>query len=578
MAYGTLISVISNSSTTSNENSHASIPPNSNTSKYLLRQQMDLFKIFVEVIDENRYLAKLKKYAEEGGDIESTINEANFNNERCGTILHSTTRMGYCKVVKYILDKGADISKMIFLPKRDRKFLGSFFNALEFAILTEELYSKEDRYRRIFEMIRDKSLEAYSSFGLLEVHIACARGSLPEIKNLLNPTNINKIISEKSPIWAGMSPLLLAAKFLREDVMSLLLDLGASPKIRDSRGFTALHYLCRLELKRFRSFDTRKLFIHDEESTFGGKLGVSHFHIACLNFPYTHHKVKKYLDQGTSPNLQLEGEDTLRDTPLHLTAKEFVRKPCHKLLRILLEYGADVDRKNELRETTLRCCLDRIHTFGNDLKCISNYVCLLLEMGADSDYELMKKFRKKIEANESAKLIFLRCIKRMSLANKELVTPALRRLYSDFLLTTPKFDEKSYEDECAKELEKLSKVGLSVKLNQNGAVWSDFRKKFGFICDIPHSWMPFMYPIYGQVLKIKIKRELLEFEKKRTKVPQAVPYITDLVSKFCCPNVCARTILWYFSAQELNEFIKFSVKKRVLKLLLNMLIPYSDTI
>ena len=75
------------------------------------------------------------------------------------------------------------------------------------------------------------------------MHIACAVGDWSNIEKYLDSTNFDKHIDAESPIWACVTPLLIAAKFRRMSVVTELADLGASLRVRDREKNTPLNYL-----------------------------------------------------------------------------------------------------------------------------------------------------------------------------------------------------------------------------------------------------------------------------------------------------------------------------------------------
>ena len=130
-------------------------------------------------------------------------------------------------------------------------------------------------------MMKDSLMENSSRFELKPLHVACAVGDRSEIEKHLDSTNFNEVIDPESPIWAGMTPFLIAAKFCQISVVTKLLDLGASHRVRDRDKNTPLHYLSSYGL-----YDKR-LFIYEDEDTFGLLNGASRFHIACRFRPST---------------------------------------------------------------------------------------------------------------------------------------------------------------------------------------------------------------------------------------------------------------------------------------------------
>ena len=415
--------------------------------------------------------------------------------------------------------------------------------------------------RRVYEIVKEHCLEKYSRFGLQPLHTACAIGNWSEIEKYLDSTNFDKVIDAESPLWAGVTPLLIAAKFRQMPVVTKLLDLGASPRVRDCEKNTPLHYLSTYGL-----YDKR-LFIYEDEDTFGHLNGASHFHIACQFCPSTIDVVKIYLEKGMSPDLRgkknyyIGDYEHIKDTTglmiagmtvLRYEDGSAITERCPELAELLIEYEADIDMERD-EWTALRFCSE----LTNDLLKDTQYICLLIESGANSENVDLSNFVESISKrkNTSMRLMFLRSIKKLLVLNESLVSLKLNEYYQKLLRKSPKFDESSYYQLCLKELDDISKLGLRHQLEADVIVWHNYRAKFGNVFRSPELLANF--PIYGRLLKIRVKRRLIAFEKKKEKVWEAMPHITSLVRQFCnLPTLCTQEILWNFSYTELDSLIK----------------------
>ena len=523
-------------------------------------------------LNEDDSIKKIKNHLEEGGEIDARIEWA--NNLKLGTILHHSIASGSRKIVQYVLDNGANLT----LEAQESVKCDSFsvlsekrWNALELAILRPSMQTCSDE---ISEMIKKKSFELYSQFGLHPLHIDCVRGKISS-EYYLTPSNINKIISIDSPMWPGLSPLYLAAKNYHEKLAQRLLDLGASPKVRDLARNTPLHFLS----EQNKLVDDR-LFIHDEEDTFGDWTGESHFHIACKSVQlevrfkaqFDLNLVKKFLKLGVSPNLQTrKGKQYFYDegnTPLH-----FARN--YELAELLLECGADVHRKNSLGETALQTCLTEKFSYVGVLEMVERtlYICLLMESGSKCDHKpiihYIDKFIEKLRDSyfTSCKSIFLRYLTRTYILNKKLLCERLQYHYQRLLAETTQlqFNHTIYAKDCSEELNKIDEIGLRPILSEN-IVKPNFKSKFGHIKDVNYDSWPTQYPIYGRKMKIKFKRALLEFKRKKEYLPKALPCLLNLVKQFCqLPSICADMILSHFNADEIDQFIQAFSDKNMSK-------------
>ena len=109
------------------------------------------------------------------------------------------------------------------------------------------------------------------------MHIQCATKQDDQLKRSIDPVTMNKAVDPTSPLWAGMTPLLIAAKFHNMPLVRWLIKQKASPAGRDSKGNTPLHFL------HVSSYYNENLFLHDDSTDKTGAFnGMNHFHIACL--------------------------------------------------------------------------------------------------------------------------------------------------------------------------------------------------------------------------------------------------------------------------------------------------------
>lgn len=512
--------------------------------------------VFYCELDEDDYIKKIEKHLEEGGDIDVRLNRANMSRMVMGTILHHSIWFGYPKIVKFALEKGAKLnleavrSGLATIRRNSDLFK---WNALELAILRWEL---TPIFTEIFEIVKAKSLELYSTFGLHPIHLYSVAGRfIPD--EYLTPSLINKTISVHSPLWPGLTPLYLAAKFYRPNLVQILLDNGASGKVRDSSGNTPLHFMS-VE-GHYDSRDSR-LFIHDEEDTYGDWTGEAHFHIACKSSK--RNVVKQYLKEGLSPNLPTRKSNgswypsTKGNTGLHITHSA-------EVTQLLIEFGADINIKNGKGATALDTSLYYMDGISREsvMKRKAYRVCLLIEAGAKSDdfEKSMELFVGKIREYSSCRLIYLCCIERMTVANKELLCQTLLDYYQQLLKETPEFEGMNYAENCRKEMKELAKFGLRPDIRGN-FIGPDFKIK---LLRFNNTDWSVKYPIYGHLMMIILRRGYFEFKKKRERLPKALPCVIQLVRKFCSlPVICADLILWNLNAEELDLFLKaFSDKE-----------------
>ena len=199
-----------------------------------------------------------------------------------------------------------------------------------------------------------------------------------------------------------------------------------------------------------------------------------------------------------------------------------------------------------------------------------NLVCLFLDVGADTNFEEFHRFVDAIACN-SAEFIFdrtpsqlkvLSCLKRILILREDHVDVNIKYHYERLLRNSNiEFEEKEYAENCEEELAKISKLGLRGVLDGSAKVGRDFKMKFGAFEDFPGRSS---YPIYGRLLKIMIKRKLVEFERKKPRITKAMPLLTSMVWKFSnLPSICAEEILWNLKVDDLQNFLDAFTKKTV---------------
>jgi ankyrin repeat protein len=147
-------------------------------------------------------------------------------------------------------------------------------------------------------------------------------------KNVTELIHFGHNINDRKSIFS-QAPIHKIIESNKEDkyrVLKKMLDMGADPNIRDSNGWTALHYA-----SQFGDFESVKILI--ENKAMIDAYSNNHrtaLHFACsMYFP----KIVKFLLENNS---DADFKDHLGCTPLHLSAKSG-NVEC---LNILLAYGA----------------------------------------------------------------------------------------------------------------------------------------------------------------------------------------------------------------------------------------------
>jgi len=148
-------------------------------------------------------------------------------------------------------------------------------------------------------------------------------------KNIDELINFGKDINEKISIFwqAPIHKIIESKKKNKYEVLNKMLDLGSDPNIRDSNGWSALHYACQLG-------DLQSVIILVEKGSMIDSYSNNKrtpLHLAALKgYPEI---VQFLLENGSDQDFQ----DELGCTPLHLAAK----KGHVECINILLISGAD---------------------------------------------------------------------------------------------------------------------------------------------------------------------------------------------------------------------------------------------
>ena len=149
-------------------------------------------------------------------------------------------------------------------------------------------------------------------------------------KNIDELINFGEDINEKISIFwqAPIHKIIESKKSNKYEVLNKMLDLGSDPNIRDSNGWTALHYACQLG-------DLQSVIILKEKGSMIDAFSNNKrtpLHLAALKGYFE--IVQFLLESGSDQDFQ----DELGCTPLHLAAK----KGHVKCIQLLLEAEADL--------------------------------------------------------------------------------------------------------------------------------------------------------------------------------------------------------------------------------------------
>ena len=201
-------------------------------------------------------------------------------------------------------------------------------------------------------------------------------------KNIDELINYGEDINRKISIFwqAPIHKIIESKKMNKYEVLTKMLDLGSDPNIRDSNGWTALHYACQLG-------DFQSVIILKEKGAMIDSYSNNKripLHLAALNGYFE--IVQFLLESGSDQDFQ----DELGCTPLHLAAKKGHVKcmqllleaeadlycldfrswnilhyasfhGCKKAVRFISKYDADYDRLQNMRNSQNKLPIEIVH-------------------------------------------------------------------------------------------------------------------------------------------------------------------------------------------------------------------------
>ena len=189
-------------------------------------------------------------------------------------------------------------------------------------------------------------------------------------KNIKELINFGKDINEKLSIFsqAPIHKIIESKEKNKHDVLKKMLDLGSDPNIKDSNGWSALHYSCQLG-----DYNSVEILLNNGASidAYSNNKRIPLHLAAYRGFPNI---VELLLKNGSDPNYQ----DELKCTPLHLAAK----KGHVKCIELLLFYGAELYSLDIRNWNILHYA--SFHGHKKAVRFIAKY---------DADYDFLQKMR-----------------------------------------------------------------------------------------------------------------------------------------------------------------------------------------
>ena len=189
-------------------------------------------------------------------------------------------------------------------------------------------------------------------------------------KNIKELINFGKDINEKISIFsqAPIHKIIESKEENKHEVLKKMLDLGSDPNIKDSNGWSALHYACQLG-----DYESVEILINSDAiiDAYSNNKRIP-LHLASYRgYPNI---VEFLLKNGSDPNYK----DELGCTPLHLAAK----KGNVKCMEFLLGYGAELYCQDFRNWNILHYA--SFHGHKKAVRFISKY---------DADYDYLQKMK-----------------------------------------------------------------------------------------------------------------------------------------------------------------------------------------
>uniref|UniRef100_A0AAY4A7B2 Ankyrin 3 n=1 Tax=Denticeps clupeoides TaxID=299321 RepID=A0AAY4A7B2_9TELE len=269
----------------------------------------------------------------------------NTTNVRGETALHMAARAGQADVVRYLVESGAQVeaqAKVVVVTT-------SGYTPLHLAAreghkdVVSVLLDHGACLSSITKVTKDVNVQIFPKFsekylqfakGFTPLHVAAKYGKI-EVVSLLLQKKASPDTSGKS----GLTPLHVAAHYDNQKVALLLLDQGASPHAAAKNGYTPLH----IAAKKNQMEIATTLLEYGAHTNAVTRQGISPLHLAAQEGNVD--MVTLLLARDTTINLGNKSGLT----PLHLAAQE----DKVNVAEVLVNHGATLDPETKMAYTPL---------------------------------------------------------------------------------------------------------------------------------------------------------------------------------------------------------------------------------
>ncbi|XP_063906156.1 ankyrin-3-like [Zophobas morio] len=317
LKYGSSINVVDKDNCSALHYASRSWTDNRNIIKLLIEKGID-----VNIQDEKNnnalhYAAKAECEKEDIFEllIEKGIN-VNFQNKSGTTALHLACENALCDVAKTLLESGASVN----ILDTDNN------NALHYYVRT-----LDRNLRKIFNQQWEETLQ-----------IAPEQGTAA-IRTLLVENGVDVNAKNKN----GMTPLLLTctSKYIRCDIVQILLNCGALINLMDEEHNSALHYASNSE--EYNQLIINLLIKNGVDVNAQNKYGTTALQLACKNGVYGNIEILLEYDAS------IKITDENNQSALHYALESEADKKCVIKLLIEKELGASVNTLDKCNNNAL---------------------------------------------------------------------------------------------------------------------------------------------------------------------------------------------------------------------------------